>query len=206
MDQHIFPQTDSKHSTQYDAGHTGTASSSIVQEAFRELSNLSKGNQRPCTETELSPSGTGAFNCQVPEEYKHRRPQPDRHLTPDDFNAPPSNPDWINEQEQARPLPPGGGYQTPDGVWHDNNQVQAKPEKQSSQNPSDTQNFDRSKNSPRTSRDLSPEELKSLPDRLEQGTLKSLAEKAAKDKIKEEAESVCRQMGFGDCSLTYSDN
>jgi hypothetical protein len=175
MDKQTLPKSDSTHYAQFDAGRSATASSSIVQEALKEMSNLSKGNQRPCTESELSPTGTGTFNCKVPEGYKHR-------------------------------LPPRDGYQTPDGVWHDKDQVQAKPEKQSSQNPSDTQNFDRTKDSPRTSRDLSPEELKSLHDRLEQGTLKSLAEKAAKDKIKEEAEKVCRQMGFGDCTLTYSDN
>ncbi len=184
MDKQLLPQSDSTQAAQFDSGSSGTASRSMLQEALKELSNLNKGNQRPCTESELSPTGTGALNCKVPEGYKDQLPQPDRHLTPDDFNAPPVTQD-------PRPS---------------SDQVQAKPEKQSSQNPSDTQNFDRTKDSPRTSKDLSPEELKSLHERLEQGTLKSLAEKAAKDKIKEEAEKVCRQMGFGDCTLTYSAN
>lgn len=182
MDKQLLPHRDSTQTEHFDSGSSGTASRSMLQEALKELGNLSKGNQRPCTESELSPNGTGAFSCKVPEGYKHRLPQPDRQLTPDDFNAPPMTRDPRLSSDQ----------------------VQAKPVKQPSQIPSDTQNFDRTKDSPRTSKDLSEEELKSLHERLEQGTLKSLAEKAAKDKIKEEAEKVCRQMGFGDCTLTYS--
>lgn len=184
MDKQLLNHSDSNNSSQFDSGSSGTASRSMLQEALKELSNLSKGNQRPCTKDELLP-GAVLINCKVPEEHRRQLPKADRQLTPDDATAPPANQDWIKD---------------------DTDQVQAKPEKHSSPNPSNTQNFDRTKDSPRTSKDLSPEELKSLHERLEQGSLRSQAEKAAKDRIKEEAEKVCRQMGFGDCTLTYSAN
>jgi hypothetical protein len=61
------------------------------------------------------------------------------------------------------------------------------------------------KDAPITSKDLSPEELKAIRERLIDGLNERGKDADARNKIESNAQRLCQEMGFGDCTLEYSD-
>lgn len=103
--------------------------------------------------------------------------------------------------------------------WNEHNRNQTSSERvertpqELSPRPTNTPSIDTTKDAPKTSKDLTAEELAAVRARLIEGLPKEAQEAIAKqkekndaiakEKIKNDAQKICRALGFGDCTLEF---